>query len=287
VSVSNHRMKTSIEFVLTDRNAGALRKPPKLLAADESIVSCLRSEGEVIFVSNSHTTDVVLCTPMETFQVTKVESSNTTLLAIGGLFRAAPMMADSDLNFHWDTQRINGRVDIARSLPSYDTKTLNAPGFLQLQASTQASLAEIESAIETGTILVDNEGGQFYVDEAKLYQCLDQVLTTISLNGWSVSAIPLKACVEDAATHGLNTSIAKHCLEHFALSPPSNGRISLDIRHIACALAKFIFITKGAPRSVHDLIADLRDSLPAQTEPIISWLDGIVSVSSDGSVSLV
>lgn len=224
---------------------------------------------------------------METFQVTKVESSNTTLLAIGGLFRAAPMMADSDLNFHWDTQRINGRVDIARSLPSYDTKTPNAPGLLQLQASTQASLAEIESAIETGTILVDNKGGQFYVDEAKLYQCLDQVLTTISLNGWSVSAIPLKACVEDAATHGVNTNIAKHCLEHFALSPPSNGRIALDIRHIACALTKFIFITKGAPRSVHDLIADLRDSLPAQTEPVISWLDGIVSVSSDGSVSLV
>lgn len=281
-------MKATLEFEsFVDRNTGAARKRPKLLATDESLISCLQARGEVMFVSNSSTTDVVLCTPVHTFQVTKVESSNSTLLVTGGLFEVTPIIADYGISFHWDTQHTNGRIDIARDLPNYDdTKAQDAPRLLQLQASTQASLAEIEKAIKTGMVVVDDKGGQFYIDETKFYQCLDQVLTTISLNGWSVSAIPVKACVEDAATHGLDTFIARHCLEHFALSPPSNGKIILDIRRVACALTKFIFITKGTS-SVHDLIADLRDSLPAQTEPIVSWLDDIVSISPDGSVALL
>lgn len=280
-------MKAPLLFeTFVDRNTKAPRKRPKLLATEESIVSCLRSEGEVIFVSNSSTKDVVLCTPVKSFQVTKVESSNTTLLVAGGLFEVTPIIADCGTSFHWDTQHTNGRVDIARNLPSYDTKAQGAPRLLQLQASTQASLAEIEKAIKTGMVVANDKGGQFYIDETKFYQCLDQVLTTISLNGWSLCAIPLKACVEDAATHGLDTFIARHCLEHFAFSPSSNGKIALDIRRVACALTKFIFMTKGAS-SVHDLIAELRNSLPAQTEPIISWLDGIVSVSPDGSVTLL
>ena len=75
----------------------------------------------------------------------------------------------------------------------------------------------LEQTLQTSTILLNETGGLFYLKETTLHQCLDQILMVISLKGWPPSAIPLKACAEDAAKHGSDIILTTHCLKHFAL----------------------------------------------------------------------
>lgn len=276
----------------TDRQHGAA-PGLKLLELEKAVLAELEHEHEVVFVSNSGASDVVLCTRTETFKVTKVESSNSTLLADGNLCGGEPGVIRSVVGFHWEASRMNPRLDLRSSLPIYSINDSSvyeqapAPDLVQLQASMQASPTEIEEALKSSTVLVNEFGGHTLLHETNLYQCLDQVLVTISLRGWSPSSIPLRACAEDAAKRGSDYTLATYCLKYFSLSQSSSGKISLDVRRVARALAKSLFVAKSAYASTAELIADLRDCLPAQIEPAISWLDGVVSVSKTGEVSLI
>lgn len=222
--------------------------------------------------------------------VTKVESSNSTLLMTGCLEEGKSLIIQSTSSFHWELRLTNPLLDFRRSLPSYGEHELSAarcaPNLKQLEASTQASPAEIARALQSSTVIIDQDGGHFYLQEAKLHQCLDQVLMTISLQGWPPSAIPLKACAEIAAKHSSDVTIAAYCLKRFSHSISSSGRVNLDVRRITCELAKSLFATKKAYASTSALMVDLCDCLPAQIEPTISWLDGIISISHNGVVSL-
>mmetsp|Transcript_7233 Transcript_7233/g.22756 ORF Transcript_7233/g.22756 Transcript_7233/m.22756 type:complete len:282 (-) Transcript_7233:1872-2717(-) len=262
----------------------------RLLELEQEIVSSLEQEQEVLFISNSATSNVVLCTQTETFKVTKVESSNAALLATGSLVGGEPGVVKSSVSFHWEARRINPRLDFGSSLPTYSvtdpSAASRAPNLKQLQASMQASITEIEAALQSSTVLINEFGGHFYLHEAKLHQCLDQILMTLSLRGWSPSAIPLRACAEEAAKHGSDYLVATYTLKHFSLPQSSSENINLDVRRVARALTKSLFSTKSAYSSTAELISDLRDCLPAQIEPAVSWLDGMISVSEAGVVSL-
>ena len=109
----------------------------------------------------------------------------------------------------------------------------------------------------------------------------------ISIQGWSLSAIPLKACAENAAKHGTDSAVATSCLKHFSLSPSSDGQLSLDVHRVARVLTKALFAVKSIYSSRAELMNDLRDCLPSRVEPRLSWLDGLVDVSKEGTVSLV
>lgn len=255
----------------------------KLLELDEEVVAALGQDLEAQFVSNSTALEAVLCTPTETFSLTKVESSNCALLVTGtGTVR-------SMFRFHWEAQRIRPRLKLKLSLPTYIEHArfgVRGPDVKHILASTQASPAEIELAIQSSTVIVDELGGHFYVQDSTLHQCLDQVLMIISLQGWSPCHIPLKACAEKAAKNGLDIGLVKYCLKRFSLSTSASGNISLDVRRIARVLTKSLFVTTEIYACVNDLVNDLRDCLPTQIEPVISWLDGIITISSEGSVSL-
>lgn len=262
-------------------------KKYKLLESEQCIVSALQQELEVQFVSNSIARDVVLCTQTETFKVTKIESSNSTLLASGSLTEDEAVIK-SIVGFHWEAQHTNPRLNFKLSLPAYSQLSSDlAPNLIQLQASTQASAAEIETGLQSSTVLIRDTGGIFHLHERSLYRCLDQVLMVISLQGWSLSAIPLQACAENAAKHGTDSVVAKSCLEHFSLSLSSDGQISLDVHRVARALTKALFAAKSIYSSRAELMNDLSDCLPSRVEPSLSWLDGMIDVSKEGTVSLV
>lgn len=215
------------------------------------------------------TSTVVLCTQTETFKVTAVESSNSTLLATGSLVGSGVIR--SIVSFHWEARRIDPRLDFRSSLPTYSVNDPStheaAPDLKQLQASMQASITEIEAALQSSTVLINEFGGHFYLHEAKLHQCLDQILMTLSLRGWSPSAIPLRACAEDAAKHGSDYLVATYCLKHFSLSQSSSGKINLDVHRVARLLTKSLFVVKSAYSSTAELIRDLRDCLPVRNSP--------------------
>ena len=80
--------------------------------------------------------DVVLCTPRETYKVTKVESSNTTLLAAAG-GRCEKAIVGSAVDFHWEAARVAPRVDFASSLPAYAGPGV-APTLRQLRKTCRA-----------------------------------------------------------------------------------------------------------------------------------------------------
>ena len=207
--------------------------------------------------------EAVLCTPTETFSLTKVESSNCALLVTGtGTVR-------SMFRFHWEAQRIiRPRLNLKMSLPTYAEHArfrVRGPDMKHILACTQASPAEIELAIQSSTVIVDELGGHFYVQDSSLHQCLDQVLMIISLQGWSPCQIPLKACAEKAAKNGLDIGLAKYCLKRFSLSTSAIGNISLDVRRVARVLTKYLFVTRETYACLNDLINDLRDCLPVSS----------------------
>mmetsp|Transcript_30233 Transcript_30233/g.90590 ORF Transcript_30233/g.90590 Transcript_30233/m.90590 type:complete len:282 (-) Transcript_30233:310-1155(-) len=256
----------------------------RLLKLEPEITSSLEQELEVLFISNSDnkrsknyrtssmkwavgaTSTVVLCTQTETFKVTAVESSNSTLLATGSLVGSGVIR--SIVSFHWEARRIDPRLDFRSSLPTYSVNDPStheaAPDLKQLQASMQASITEIKVALQSSTVLINEFGSHFYLHEASLHQCLDELLMTLSLRGWSPSAIPLQACAEDAAKHGSDCMVATYCLKHFSLSQSSSGEINLDVRRVARALTKSLFTTKSTYSSTLELIRDLRDCLPVR-----------------------
>ena len=257
-----------------DGDNGNPKKRLKLLEADEALVAALEAGERVRFVGNSSTPDVVLCTARETFKVTKVESSNTTILCAGGAGGGAPVVARGLADFHWEARKTAPRLDLAALLPAYGAGAgalgggeaedeAAAPTRASLGASTQASAAELDAALEAGTVLVDEAGRHFFLDESKLRKCLDQVLTTVSLQGWPPSAVPLKACAEDAATHGSDAVVATHCLRHFSSPAATPGHVALDVRKIAKAVAVGLFAAKANYASTNDFLSDLRDCLPA------------------------
>ena len=88
-----------------DGDNGNPKKRLKLLEADEALVAALEAGEKVRFVGNSSTPDVVLCTARETFKVTKVESSNTTILCAGGAGGGAPVVARGLADFHWEARK--------------------------------------------------------------------------------------------------------------------------------------------------------------------------------------
>jgi len=210
--------------------------------------------------------DTVLCTPTETFKVTKVESSNSTLLAAGCLVGGTSGIIRSAVKFHWEICRTTPRIDFRLSLPVYSDENMSvgvvAPSLTQVQSHSQASRAELERTLQRSTILVNETGGHFYLKETTLHQCLDQILMVISLKGWPPSAIPLKACAEDAAKHGSDIILTTYCLKHFALFLSPSGKVNLDVRRVARTLTRSLFVTKEIYESTRDLMNDLHDCLP-------------------------
>ena len=217
---------------------------------------------------------MVLCTPSSTFKVTKVESSNTSVLCVGRAAEGEAVVASGFSDFVWEAKRAAPRLDLAALLPAYGAGAgglgdgeaedeAAAPTRASLGASTQASAAELDAALEAGTVLVDEAGRHFFLDESKLRKCLDQVLTTVSLQGWPPSAVPLKACAEDAATHGSDAVVATHCLRHFSSPAATPGHVALDVRKIAKTVAVGLFAAKANYASTNDFLSDLRDCLPA------------------------
>ncbi len=214
---------------------------------------------------SGNTSDTVLCTPTETFKVTKVESSNSTLLASGCLIGGTSGIIRSSVRFHWEICRTTPRVDFRLSLPVYSDENTSvgvAPSLTQVQSYSQASCAELEQTLQTSTILLNETGGLFYLKETTLHQCLDQILMVISLKGWPPSAIPLKACAEDAAKHGSDIILTTHCLKHFALFLSPSGKVNLDVRRVARTLTRSLFVTKEIYESTRHLLNDLHDCLP-------------------------
>eukprot|EP00629_Pelagomonadales_sp_RCC1024_P003304 CAMPEP_0119260766 /NCGR_PEP_ID=MMETSP1329-20130426/1022_1 /TAXON_ID=114041 /ORGANISM="Genus nov. species nov., Strain RCC1024" /LENGTH=279 /DNA_ID=CAMNT_0007260209 /DNA_START=7 /DNA_END=846 /DNA_ORIENTATION=- len=267
------------------------QKRLKLLQLDETIASSLEKEFSVQFVSNSSAPDTVLCTPADTFLVTKIESSNSSLLMAGGSLELMPRIIHSIVRFHWEARRMNPRLNFSSSLPLYDkcmhARMGTAPDITQIRASTQASDAEIENGLRSSAVLSSNFGNHYYLKKSDFHECLDQVLMVISLQGWSSSAVPLQACVEEVAKYGIDIIIATHCLRHFALSVSQSGKVDLDIRHVARALTESLFATKMMYACSQDLIDDLSSSLPAAVKPSILWLDGLIRVSEDnGAITL-
>ena len=162
-----------------DGDNGNPKKRLKLLEADEALVAALEAGERVRFVGNSSTPDVVLCTARETFKVTKVESSNTTILCAGGAGGGAPVVARGLADFHWEARKTAPRLDLAALLPAYggDGAEDAAPTRADLESTAQASAAELDGALASGAVLVDGSGRHFHLDEARLHKCLDRPTT--------------------------------------------------------------------------------------------------------------
>lgn len=263
------------------------RKRLKLLEAEPSLVASLEAGDEVRFVHNDDAKDVVLCTPTETFKVTKVESSNTTLLVAGGVEAGASVVARSSVTFHWEARKCAPRVDVGAGLPEYGGgDSADAPTLADLRSRTQASAAELDAALKDGKVL-EVSGRYFSLQPKTLHRTLDNVLTSVSIRGWPASAVPVKACAADAATHGADAVVAAHCLRHFAVDGgAAAATVALDARAVAVAVAPALFVAKATYEDVDAFLADLKDCLPSGAEPALSWLDGVVAVSGDGAVSL-
>ena len=135
-----------------------------------------------------------------------------------------------------------------------------APSLTQVQSYSQASCAELEQTLQTSTILLNETGGHFYLKETTLHQCLDQILMVISLKGWPPSAIPLKACAEDAAKHGSDIILTTHCLKHFALFVSKWKRTWMF--DVSSYTHESLFVTKEIYESTRHLLNDLHDCLP-------------------------
>ena len=271
-----------------DGDNGNPKKRLKLLEADEALVAALEAGEKVRFVGNSSTPDVVLCTARETFKVTKVESSNTTILCAGGAGAGAPVVARGLADFHWEARKTAPRLDLAALLPAYggDGAEDAAPTRADLESTAQASAAELDGALASGAVLVDGSGRHFHLDEARLHKCLDEVLTAVSLQGWPAADVPAKACAADAATHGADGAVAAHCLRHFSTPAATPGHVALDVRKIARSVAASLFVATPSYAAAADLLSDLKDCLPADAQPDLSWLDGVVAVADDGAVTL-
>ena len=270
-----------------DADTGPSRKRLKLLEAEPSLVASLEAGDEVRFVHNDAARDVVLCTPTETFRVTKVESSNTTLLVAGGVEAGASVVAKSSVSFHWEARKCAPRVDVGAGLPEYGGDgCAEAPTLADLRSRTQASAAELNAALKDAAVL-EVDGRYFSLQPKTLHRTLDNVLTSVSIRGWPASAVPVDACAADAATHGANAVVAAHCLRHFAVDGGgAAATVALDARAVAVAVAPALFVAKATYEDVDAFLADLKDCLPSGAEPALSWLDGVVAVSGGGAVSL-
>ena len=280
-------MASSLAFSETfDADTGPAAKRVKLLEAEPSLLAALEAGDAVRFVASDGAKDVVLTTATETFKVTKVESSNTTLLAAGGVVAGANVVARAAVSFHWEARKCAPRFVAADTLPPYGGGG-DAPTRADLDAGAQASPAELDAALSAGDVVVVG-GRHFFLERARLLRTLDQVLTSVSIRGWPSAAVPVAACAEDAATHGADAAVAAHCLRHFADAGGDADApvVSLDVRRVARAAGAALFATRDAYESADALLADLRDCLPAGAEPTVAWLDGVVSVGDDGSVTL-
>ena len=103
---------------------------------------------------------MVLCTPSSTFKVTKVESSNTSVLCVGRAAEGEAVVASGFADFVWEAKRAAPRLDLAALLPAYGAGVgalggeegeaedeAAAPTRASLGASTQASAAELDAAL--------------------------------------------------------------------------------------------------------------------------------------------
>ncbi|KAH8061502.1 hypothetical protein JL722_4130 [Aureococcus anophagefferens] len=248
-----------------DGDNGNPKKRLKLLEADEALVAALEAGEKVRFVGNSSTPDVVLCTARETFKVTKVESSNTTILCAGGAGGGAPVVARGLADFHWEARKAAPRLDLAALLPAYggDGAEDAAPTRADLESTAQASAAELDGALASGAVLVDGSGRHFHLGE-RLHKCLDEVLTAVSLQGWPAADVPAKACAADAATHGADGAVAAHCLRHFSTPAATPGHVALDVRKIARSVAASLFVATPSYAAAADLLRRRREDTTLQ-----------------------
>jgi len=86
--------------------------------------------------------------------------------------------------------------------------------------------------------------------------------------------------------HGADGAVAAHCLRHFSTPAATPGHVALDVRKIARSVAASLFVATPSYAAAADLLSDLKDCLPADAQPDLSWLDGVVAVADDGAVTL-
>lgn len=274
--------------------------------------------GERICFKGNGSRGMVACTVDKTFEVRRVESSNTSLVATlpssNGSKRkrcndssaekmdrkAAILKVETTVSCSYELKPTQPRLeplwDILAKNPfgssSTDMQTADRPTLGELTVQLQASKGEIMIRLKELMAMV--VAGQWGLVVPKvLSNAFDQLMFSIDENSWPLDEVPLKKWVglfvNDHGALESSKEIAFHLCSKVLSSPPkscsTSATVALNPRLIAVFRAEQMLRKQPQKTwAVKGFIAEWRSVLPGNIDPDMDWLFSAgIAIIKDGN----
>lgn len=275
-----------------------------LLELSPDLEKALRDGADLSFKGGANEEGMVMCTSNKTFDVKRVESSNTTLIAVpessndenNGDATNAGLTVVSNATCTYEALPTHPRVDclydIVRANPftfedcsgremkrrrkdSIETR----PTMDALRSRLQASEAEIRFELERlGAIEIDNYWSM--IDEKCVDEAFNHLIFSIDENQWSLENLPVKTWVDAFAGDGVDAE-ARSIVARSICARLMSDADEKGISYTKLSVFRALQILEKDPQKiwpVEAFVSEWQSRLPVvdDAESSVDWLRGHV-----------